>query len=192
MQLALTVLVFALVALQTRGFTLGAPKFSSLQVTQRVAGGFNTQLWSLREQEETVKEQGGKTTQNTVDLDETVREKGLEVGLWKAFTSKGNEGVKPGDLLKKYGSAYLATSISLAIVSYSICYVLVSNGVDVASLLEKVGIQGSSTAENAGTAAVAYAIHKAASPIRFPPTVVLTPVVADLLGKKPNEEGTTA
>lgn len=40
-----------------------------------------------------------------------------------------------------------------------------------------------------GTAALAYAAHKAASPIRFPPTVALTPVVAQLLGKKPKEGG---
>ena len=36
----------------------------------------------------------------------------------------------------------------------------------------------SSTSETAGTVGLAYAIHKAASPIRFPPTVALTPVVA--------------
>lgn len=35
-----------------------------------------------------------------------------------------------------------------------------------------------------GTAAIAYAAHKAASPIRFPPTVALTPVVANWIGKK--------
>ena len=36
----------------------------------------------------------------------------------------------------------------------------------------------SGTSETAGTVGLAYAIHKAASPIRFPPTVALTPVVA--------------
>ena len=39
------------------------------------------------------------------------------------------------------------------------------------------------------TVAIAYAAHKAASPIRFPPTVALTPVVAKLIGKEPNEDG---
>ena len=33
-----------------------------------------------------------------------------------------------------------------------------------------------------GTFAIAYAAHKALSPVRFPPTVALTPVVAKLLG----------
>ena len=92
--------------------------------------------------------------------------------------------VKPQDLFKKYGPAYLVTSIVLAIISYAICYFMISTGVDVVSLLEKVGIKSSVAAANTGTAAIAYAIHKAASPIRFPPTVVLTPVVARWFGKK--------
>lgn len=36
-----------------------------------------------------------------------------------------------------------------------------------------------------GTFAIAYAAHKALSPVRFPPTVALTPVVARWLGKEP-------
>lgn len=122
-----------------------------------------------------------------VDIDETVKKSGLEVGLWKSLTSKDSN-VKPQELLKKYGVAYLATSITFAIISYAICYLLVSNGVDVSSLLEKVGIKATSAASNAGTAGIAYAIHKAASPIRFPPTVALTPIVAEWIGKKPNND----
>lgn len=153
-----------------------------------------------------------KTTDSADDLEETTKKFGLEAGLWKAFTSKNSDQpTKPGDLLKKYGkyvyvrywieqyliskyakpnlgAAYLITSISLAIVSYGLCYLLVSNGVDVGVLLEKIGIKASSAASNAGTGAIAYAIHKAASPIRFPPTVALTPVVANWIGKKTTED----
>jgi hypothetical protein len=39
-----------------------------------------------------------------------------------------------------------------------------------------------------GTFAIAYAAHKALSPVRFPPTVALTPVVAKWLGKKKEGE----
>lgn len=119
----------------------------------------------------------------TDDVEEATKKYGLEVGLFKAFQNKDGD-VKPGDLLKKYGSAYLATSISLAIVSYATCYALISAGVDVDALLSKVGIEATKTSSTAGTAAIAYAVHKAASPIRFPPTVALTPVVAGWLGKK--------
>lgn len=56
-------------------------------------------------------------------------------------------------------------------------------GVDVAGLLGRVGLQVTDTSEKVGTFAIAYAAHKALSPVRFPPTVALTPVVAKWIGK---------
>ena len=50
-----------------------------------------------------------------------------------------------------------------------------------------MGLHISKSSENVGRFAIAYAAHKAASPIRFPPTVALTPVVAQLMGKKGEE-----
>lgn len=129
------------------------------------------------------------STQKESSVEETTEKYGLEAGLFQSLKQEdGGESAK--SLLKKYGIAYLATSIPLALVSFGLCYVLVDNGVDVAGLLSKIGIQSAGNAETtAGTFAIAYAAHKAASPIRFPPTVLLTPVVAKLIGKEPNEEG---
>lgn len=121
-----------------------------------------------------------------VSAEETTEKYGLEAGLFQSLGKEGG-GESAKSLLKKYGVAYLATSIPLALVSFSICYVLVDSGVDVTGLLAKVGIEGGDAGEKAGTAAIAYAAHKAASPIRFPPTVMLTPVVAKLIGKEPEE-----
>lgn len=45
--------------------------------------------------------------------------------------------------------------------------------------------QVTDTSEKMGTFAIAYAAHKALSPVRFPPTVALTPIVAKWLGKEP-------
>ena len=45
------------------------------------------------------------------------------------------------ELLKRYGSAYLLTSISFALVSFAACYLAVSAGVDVAALLARLGLQ---------------------------------------------------
>lgn len=92
-------------------------------------------------------------------------------------------------MLAKYGTAYLATSITLAIISYSLCYTLVSNGIDMTALLGKVGIEVTGVSSTAGTAGIAYIFHKAASPIRFPPTVALTPIVANWIGSKKAEGG---
>lgn len=127
-------------------------------------------------------EQGGepKLSEEVVEATEKY---GLEGGLFKSW-QKGDL-PQAGELLKQYGAAYLITSISFAIVSFSVCYALVDSGVDVGALLSKVNINVDvgSMGERAGTAAIAYAMHKAASPIRFPPTVALTPVVAQWLKK---------
>lgn len=127
-------------------------------------------------------------TSPTDTVEAATKKWGLEFGLFKAMTSKEPSSMSNADkakeLLKKYGSAYLITSISFAIVSFAVCYALVSAGVDVGALLAKVGIEASGTSETVGTAAIAYAAHKAASPIRFPPTVALTPVVAQWIGKE--------
>ena len=87
-------------------------------------------------------------------------------------------------LFQKYGIAYLATSIPLSLLSFTLCYSLVSSGVDVASLLSKINIVATSNTENLGTAGIAYIAHKALSPVRFPPTLLLTPIVANLLGSQ--------
>ena len=137
---------------------------------------------------------GNKSSQTKLyseseDIDAVVKKSGFEVGMFKALTSKDKESLnlKPKDLLAKYGGAYLITSICLAIISYATCFLLVDKGIDVGALLEKVGIKASATSSTTGTAAIAYVFHKAASPIRFPPTVALTPVVAELLGKKASD-----
>ena len=61
-------------------------------------------------------------------------------------------------------------------------------------LLSRVGLQSGETSERVGTFAIAYAAHKALSPVRFPPTVALTPVVARWIGKSPapvEDDGST-
>eukprot|EP01024_Parvocaulis_polyphysoides_P025571 TRINITY_DN23267_c1_g1_i1.p1 TRINITY_DN23267_c1_g1~~TRINITY_DN23267_c1_g1_i1.p1 ORF type:complete len:182 (-),score=14.12 TRINITY_DN23267_c1_g1_i1:165-710(-) len=131
---------------------------------------------------------GQKEKKVELDAEETTQKYGLELGLFKTLTGDKKEGSsrtqQAKDLLAKYGSAYLATSISLAIVSFSLCYLLVSVGVDVPSLLDKFGLKLNEAGEKVGTVAIAYAAHKALSPVRFPPTVALTPVVASWIGKK--------
>jgi Protein of unknown function (DUF1279) len=110
---------------------------------------------------------------------------GLEAGLFTSIKNAGS-GVSAKDLLKQYGAAYLLTSISLAIVSFALCYVAVDAGVDVPSLLARFGLSvaSDSALETGSKVALAYAAHKALSPVRFPPTVALTPLVAQRIGKK--------
>ncbi|KAL6652872.1 hypothetical protein ACP70R_011797 [Stipagrostis hirtigluma subsp. patula] len=160
------------------------PRHRRLQQQPQLQRGFRLAAAAVQE-----------TKEGKAETAEDITEKyGLEFGLWKIFSSKeeegeGGEGKKKSrteqakELLAKYGGAYLATSITLSLISFSLCYLLVSAGVDVQDLLAKVGIVTGETGGKVGTFALAYAAHKAASPIRFPPTVALTPVVASWIGK---------
>ncbi|KAK1323320.1 hypothetical protein QJS10_CPA02g01043 [Acorus calamus] len=140
---------------------------------------------TIRAVQEKTKEPPTVRSTSSSSPEEVTKKLGLEFGLWKILSSKEGEaegGKSKGDqakeLLAKYGGAYLATSITLSLISFSICYLLVSAGIDVQ------GIQTDAAGQKVGTFALAYAAHKAASPIRFPPTVALTPIVAGWIGKK--------
>lgn len=71
-------------------------------------------------------------------------------GFLQIFSSKeeGTEGVEENkskgnqakELLAKYGGAYLATSITLSLISFSLCYALISAGIDVQALLQRVSV----------------------------------------------------
>ncbi|KAK9939061.1 hypothetical protein M0R45_015770 [Rubus argutus] len=152
---------------------------------------------ALKEKTEKIENPSSSSSPSNASAEEITKKYGLEAGLWKIFSSKeegkeGEEKKSRGDvakeLLAKYGGAYLATSITLSIISFALCYVLISAGVDVQALLLKVGISTNEAGEKVGTFALAYAAHKAASPIRFPPTVALTPVVAGWIGKVVGKE----
>ncbi|XP_010417880.1 PREDICTED: uncharacterized protein LOC104703550 [Camelina sativa] len=158
---------------------------------------------AVREKAEEVEKKNASSSSSSPSSAEEVTKKyGLEVGLWKILSSKDDEEIdgesnkkkkksktdEAKELLAKYGGAYLATSITLSLISFSLCYVLVTSGVDVQALLLKVGISTNETGEKVGAFALAYAAHKAASPIRFPPTVALTPIVANWIGKKVDKE----
>ena len=86
---------------------------------------------------------------------------------------------KPADVLKRYGVTYVVCSVALSLCSFSLFYALVASGViDVTALLGSIGVTLRGRSERAGAVGLAYAMHKMASPIRFPPTVALTAVVA--------------
>ncbi|KAK2380057.1 putative transmembrane protein [Trifolium repens] len=162
--------------------------FSLGSIQSRNFKGFRVR--AVKEKTEKIK----NPSKNSSSPDEVTQKYGLEVGLWKIFSSKEegegqkSKGDQAKELLAKYGGAYLATSITLSLISFALCYVLINAGVDVQTLLQKVGITTDATSEKVGTFALAYAVHKAASPIRFPPTVALTPIVAGWIGKKADKD----
>ena len=190
------VLVFASVGdAYTGGWKHSVSTFGNLnkQVVSRPLGFRLALKTSMKIAESDNTSESAAPSKKVADPEEITKKYGLEAGVYTALTSKDKEGgVDAKALLAKYGSAYLVTSISLAAVSFAICYVLVDSGVDVAALLAKVGIAADGKTEAAGTVALAYAAHKAASPIRFPPTVALTPLTAKyLFNRKESTEDKT-
>lgn len=95
--------------------------------------------------------------------------------------------LSPKTLLKRYGAAYLVSSITLSICSYTLFYELLKRDFDVEGFLSFLGISIPQS-KYYGAAALAYALHKAASPIRFPPTLLLTQILGKLTGKKVSAE----
>ena len=123
------------------------------------------------------------------DPDEVTKKWGLEAGIFSSFRT-GSSGVSAKELLARYGKAYLLTSITLALISFTICYFAVDAGVDVPSLLSRFGlaVPPDSAVATGSKVALAYTAHKALSPVRFPPTVALTPIVASKMGSGEEKE----
>ncbi|GAB0494673.1 hypothetical protein MMPV_005969 [Pyropia vietnamensis] len=101
----------------------------------------------------------------------------------------GGGNVDAKALVAQYGGAYIATSLSLAAISFGLWYAAVANGVNVLALVGRLGDALAATPigrpaaldrldPGLSTAALAYVAHKVSSPLRFPLTVALTPVVA--------------
>ena len=120
------------------------------------------------------------------ELQETVEKSGVEGGLFSIFTGdgdakgEGDDGWR-FDLLMQYGGRALAHVHVFAIVSFAICYTLVSNGVtDVAGLGQDRHRALAKMRRPAGRSrrlpTAAQDPNGARRPIRFPPTVALTPV----------------
>lgn len=106
---------------------------------------------------------------------------------WRFYSVKESATIAK-NMLKRYGVAYLLTSISFSIISFATMYALVSRGVDVQAILAAIGLNATAWKGKAGAVALAYGLHKAASPLRFPPTIALTPSMARLIGKQSDDD----
>uniref|UniRef100_A0AAG5CWP5 DUF1279 domain-containing protein n=1 Tax=Anopheles atroparvus TaxID=41427 RepID=A0AAG5CWP5_ANOAO len=90
--------------------------------------------------------------------------------------------------IKEYGSTVLVFHVSISLVSLGTCYLLVSSGIDMVSLLDRMGWGDSALASKvgagAGTFVIAYAIHKVFAPVRISITLGATPLIVRYLRRK--------
>ncbi|XP_053662885.1 uncharacterized protein LOC128712016 [Anopheles marshallii] len=109
-----------------------------------------------------------------------------------SVSSEGQVSVSRKDRLKKaikeYGSTVLVFHVSISLVSLGTCYLLVSSGIDIVSLLDRMGWGDSALASKAGAGAgtfvIAYAIHKVFAPVRISITLGATPLIVRYLRRK--------
>ncbi|XP_055542387.1 protein FAM210A-like [Wyeomyia smithii] len=102
--------------------------------------------------------------------------------------------------VKEYGSTVLVFHVGISLTSLGACYVLVSSGIDMVALLDRLGWANSAlaskTGAGAGTFVIAYAIHKVFAPVRISITLGATPFIVRYLRKRgilkpppPSKEG---
>ncbi|XP_046675598.1 protein FAM210B, mitochondrial-like isoform X2 [Homalodisca vitripennis] len=84
--------------------------------------------------------------------------------------------------VKDYGATVIIFHVTISLMSLGISYLAISSGLDVASLLEKVGLDPKSEiAAGASTFVVAYAVHKVFAPVRISITLASTPFIVRYL-----------
>ncbi|OCT62406.1 protein FAM210B, mitochondrial [Xenopus laevis] len=90
-------------------------------------------------------------------------------------------------VFKEYGAVAVSFHVAISLVSLGIFYVIVSSGVDITSLLSKVGfseaVVQSKLAAGTSTFVLAYAIHKLFAPARISITLVSVPFIVRYLRK---------
>ncbi|XP_067620390.1 uncharacterized protein [Eurosta solidaginis] len=113
------------------------------------------------------------------------------------YCTKIERGKQPTVLTKKeqlkkafkdYGSTVIVFHVAISLASLGCCYLLVSGGIDIVPILERIGF-GSSALTNkittgASTFVIAYAIHKVLAPIRISITLGATPFIVRFMRSK--------
>ncbi|XP_067652539.1 uncharacterized protein [Haliotis asinina] len=89
---------------------------------------------------------------------------------------------------KEYGATVIVFHTGISLMSLGGFYLAVSSGIDMVSLLEKIGIGktlvgSEALVAGAGTFVVAYAVHKVFAPARIAITVSVTPFLVRYLRK---------
>jgi len=124
----------------------------------------------------------------TIYMLQNKNEKSTEMECYSTSVESGSEPPKLSkkdklkQAVKDYGSTVIIFHITISLMSLGISYLVISSGVDVASILQKVGVNSDGVlATEAGTFVVAYAVHKVFAPVRISITLGATPFIVRYL-----------
>uniref|UniRef100_W8AZ70 Protein FAM210B n=2 Tax=Ceratitis capitata TaxID=7213 RepID=W8AZ70_CERCA len=89
---------------------------------------------------------------------------------------------------KDYGSTVIIFHVTISLASLGACYLLVSGGIDIVPLLERLGFASTvltnKITTGASTFVIAYAIHKVFAPVRISITLGATPFIVRFMRSK--------
>ncbi|XP_017482906.1 PREDICTED: uncharacterized protein LOC108371807 [Rhagoletis zephyria] len=89
---------------------------------------------------------------------------------------------------KDYGSTVIVFHVAISLASLGACYLLVSGGIDIVPILERLGLASSTLSTKVTTGAstfvIAYAIHKVFAPVRISITLGATPFIVRFMRSK--------
>lgn len=89
--------------------------------------------------------------------------------------------------IKDYGSTVIIFHIGISLISLGGFYLLVSSGLDIAVLLDKMGVSAEASSKllhQSSTFVIAYAVHKLFAPVRISITLFSTPFIVRYLRSK--------
>lgn len=91
--------------------------------------------------------------------------------------------------VKEYGSTVIVFHVAISLASLGLFYLIVSSGIDVVSLVEKLPLigeqlKGNATLAGASTFVLAYAVHKVFAPVRISITLTATPFIVRYLRQR--------
>lgn len=89
--------------------------------------------------------------------------------------------------IKDYGSTVIIFHIGISLISLGGFYLLVSSGLDIALLLDKMGVSAEASSkllQQSSTFVIAYAVHKIFAPVRISITLFSTPFIVRYLRSK--------
>lgn len=90
-------------------------------------------------------------------------------------------------LVARYGKVAIITYFSIFFSVLFGFWLAILSGADLAAGLSSLGLDTRSASSRSGTFVVAYGFTKLTQPIRIAATVILTPLIARLVGRTPQE-----
>jgi len=145
--------------------------------TKRFLSG-NVNPGQRKEQEKKEEDSGARET--TKPKPESESESG-ESHDQKTTTTAVSKKSRLKQAVKEYGSTVIVFHIAMSLTSLGFCYLLISSGLDLPAIVQKIGfgesILKSSITQGASTFVIAYAVHKVFAPLRITITLTATPLI---------------